>query len=268
MTKAPDSLRMAIKTALLEEVAFEHSDEDGTHLTGLDEATWRILALIQQPAVKVKALEWKEPSQLTNGCWVADTPFTGYSICHEDCRFHVICEGWNISGDDQDVALDCPTLKAAKAAAQAHYDKAIREALEPIPDGWGVFPLEPTEAMLEASWRDTQEVSASERMAAELGDARAAHRHKMRRRYRAMLSAAPVPDGMVMIEALRPRSGGNIIHARRANCTISAGRTLCSRYSVGWPPLTEKFDPLNAMSCVQCVNGYRNMIANGLQVTT
>jgi len=136
-------------------------------------------------AVKVKALEWKEPSQLTNGCWVADAPFIGYSICHEDCRFHVICEGWNISGDDQDVGLDCPTLEAAQTAAQAHYEKVIREALEPCasdsavsepaPDDMVMVPWVPTEAMLKAG----QECGRG----APVGFV-----------YRAMLSAAPTGE--------------------------------------------------------------------------
>jgi hypothetical protein len=104
--------------------------------------------IVMPVSVVARELEWEEPSQLTNGCWVADAPFIGYSICHEDFRFHVICEGWNISGDDQDVALDCPTLEAAKAAAQAHYNDAIAKAVKPVSDGL----LDSVADVLNAAW--------------------------------------------------------------------------------------------------------------------
>ena len=55
-----------------------------------------------------------------------------------------------------------------------------------------VVPIEPTREMLDAAWESTVGVSAEERMATDLGDARKAHDAKMRRRYRAMIDAAPI----------------------------------------------------------------------------
>jgi hypothetical protein len=59
-------------------------------------------------------------------------------------------------------------------------------------------PLEPTDAMLEAAWdRTVRDVTPDERMACELSSPKDAFVLKMRRRYRAMVSSAPlaVVDG-------------------------------------------------------------------------
>ena len=58
--------------------------------------------------------------------------------------------------------------------------------------GYRVVPVEPTEAMIEASWQTTIRATPDERMAVILADSkRAGHRLKMRQRYRAMLASAP-----------------------------------------------------------------------------
>lgn len=80
--------------------------------------------------VAVKALEWKEPSWRSNGCWTADSPFGTYSVVNEG--------GWHVSRDEtprdfyfewagQDMSRD--TLDTAKAAAQSDYERRVRSAL-------------------------------------------------------------------------------------------------------------------------------------------
>lgn len=55
-----------------------------------------------------------------------------------------------------------------------------------------LVPKEPTQEMLDAAWLNTASASPEEHMAGALGDVRAVHDHKMRRRYAAMLAAIPV----------------------------------------------------------------------------
>lgn len=80
--------------------------------------------------------------------------------------------------------------------------------------GWVLVPREPTEAMLEASWSRTVAATPEERMASELGDAKAAHIAKAARRYRAMIAAAPpatpVQGDRVAGERSEPASGVDV----------------------------------------------------------
>jgi hypothetical protein len=62
-------------------------------------------------------------------------------------------------------------------------------------EGWVLVPREPTEEMLRAAWAMTVKVTPEERMLMELGDSRSAFHGKMKRRYRAMISAAPPLSG-------------------------------------------------------------------------
>jgi len=120
--KAPDGLREAVRSEIAAAVRLQQLDPE----TGPDIDAWtaRILALIQQPAVKVKTLEWR-PSHLT-GALEAQTPFGEYGAGEQDVGGFYWCLD---NGEGEDVG-GYPTLEAAKAAAQAHYDNAIREALE------------------------------------------------------------------------------------------------------------------------------------------
>jgi len=106
--KAPDYLRLIIDGVICDAVERGHS-------TGSD--TDRILALIQ-PAVKVKALEWRDGR--------AVTPLGIYSTDEADGDRRWVCFDGRVIDSDS-----FATLETAKAAAQAHYDAAIREALEP-----------------------------------------------------------------------------------------------------------------------------------------
>lgn len=64
---------------------------------------------------------------------------------------------------------------------------------------------EPTDAMVEAAWTDTVRASPDERMALELGNAKDAFRHKLKRRHRAMIDA--VLDGGGSTSATKASSG-------------------------------------------------------------
>jgi len=127
--KAPDGLREAVKDDVLDAMHRVNSPEGELDGDGYDDvaetATDYILALIQ-PAVKVKALRWVQPPShywqaSQNGCAYRITEYAGMATA-----FYL--EG--IAPD----RVPHHTLEAAKAAAQAHYDAAIREALEPCPD--------------------------------------------------------------------------------------------------------------------------------------
>jgi len=102
-----------------------HAPLAGTREKALNEATDAILALIQ-PAVKVKALEWVQDG--AGDCYTVHATaafFYEINLMSKDDRpfwltpFHTGATEYH------------PTLEAAKTAAQAHYDAAIREALEP-----------------------------------------------------------------------------------------------------------------------------------------
>lgn len=57
-----------------------------------------------------------------------------------------------------------------------------------------IVPREPTQAMLDASWRSTGDVCDDERMRVMLMSGPMSHKVKMLRRWRAMLSAAPTKE--------------------------------------------------------------------------
>lgn len=112
----------------------ETSDEHEAALTLLGDILERTratltAALSTAPApemVRVKPLEWQEPSKATNHCWVAETQFGTYSAVNED-GWHVGFEPGRYWDWDGDRILD--TERTAKAAAQADYEQRIRSAL-------------------------------------------------------------------------------------------------------------------------------------------
>lgn len=81
--------------------------------------------------VKVKGLEWDEPSRASNMCWVARCVFGTYSAVNDDGWYAVLEDGpWGKGfewiGDDR--AAD--TLATAMAACQADYRSRILSALQ------------------------------------------------------------------------------------------------------------------------------------------
>jgi len=144
----------------------------------IDNITNTILALTQ-PAVKVKALEWSlagemdapEHKQIFNG---STTLGCSYIVTYSKSSSE-----WLVRSLDGQIIFDAPTLDAAKAAAQAHYNDAISKAVKPVPDGWGVFPLEPTNTQLDSALHEIGSPNPKE------------SKTWLRAFYRAMLSAAP-----------------------------------------------------------------------------
>lgn len=91
-----------------------------------------IAALDAETEVKVRELEWVEPSRQTNGCWTAPCIFGVYSVVNEGGWYAMLeggpsghCFEWY----GHDMSKD--TLATAKAAAQADYERRIRSALVP-----------------------------------------------------------------------------------------------------------------------------------------
>lgn len=92
--------------------------------------------------VKVRRLEWKEPSKETNGCWTAASPLGTYSVVNEG--------GWHAGRDEaprdfyfewsgQDMSRD--TLYAAQDACQSDFESRIRSSLvSPAEVGWRHLP--------------------------------------------------------------------------------------------------------------------------------
>ena len=119
--KSPDGLREKIENEVRANLSWRVTDLFKAHVVEraaalAKESTDRILALVQ-PAVKVKALEW--------GSHFARTPWGVYrTVRHSE-------KSWRYVPPCGFVHTFYPTEEAAKAAAQAHYENAIREALEP-----------------------------------------------------------------------------------------------------------------------------------------
>lgn len=160
--KAPDYLRLIIDGVICDAVERGHS-------TGSD--TDRILALIQ-PAVKVKPLRWHDrPSESVSHH--SSGLFEEYKIdWHGPDEFYL---SYRHVGFDTTFL----TLEAAKAAAQRHYDNAIREALEPVSDGMVMVSREPTDTQLDRALHSLGSPNPKE------------SKVWLRAFYRAMLSAAP-----------------------------------------------------------------------------
>jgi len=130
-----------------------------------------IIALIQ-PAVKVKPLRWHDrPSESVSHH--SSGLFEEYKIdWHGPDEFYL---SYRHVGFDTTFL----TLEAAKAAAQRHYDNAIREALEPVSDGMVMVSREPTDTQLDRALHSLGSPNPKE------------SKVWLRAFYRAMLSAAP-----------------------------------------------------------------------------
>jgi len=141
--------------------------------------TDRILALMPAAPVVARELEWKGEDWFRGSfrrqLYTADCGLASYSIRNsEDCwsaeeRERRKTLPWYLITPGARPDTHHPTLEAAKAAAQAHYNDAIAKAVKPAHvtetpktehvsepcysgerDGMVMVPREPTEAMIEA----------------------------------------------------------------------------------------------------------------------
>lgn len=100
-----------------------------------------LLDAAEGEVVRVKPLEWAEPSKTSNGCWTAESPFGTYSVVNEGGWWCILegapyCKGFEWLGEN--AAKD--TVATAKAAAQADYESRIRSALASPVEGWRPGP--------------------------------------------------------------------------------------------------------------------------------
>jgi len=72
--------------------------------------------------IKVKPLEWENPTRLSNGCYAAKTFFGDYYVAQQDGLWYAGNEEIRF---DWECEYDTNTLDAAKAAAEADYQKRI-----------------------------------------------------------------------------------------------------------------------------------------------
>lgn len=78
---------------------------------------------------EVKALQWKEPSPRTNGCWVAESAIGNFSVGFDD-GWHACLEdglSWDWEPEDDPRSYGGPY--AAQAACQQHLSSVILSAL-------------------------------------------------------------------------------------------------------------------------------------------
>lgn len=122
-----------VREAVYDEIMGQHVPDpiDGCMISPLDpkdayEVTDRIMALFPQ-GVRVKALNFYEAGERAWECGHHSAAQPSYRIVASDdlplAPYRLLIGARELDGH--------PTLEAAKAAAQAHYDDAIREAIEP-----------------------------------------------------------------------------------------------------------------------------------------
>jgi hypothetical protein len=92
-------------------------------------------------AWKVKPLEWREPSQATNGCWTAESPLGTYSIVNEGGQWFACRDeaprDFYFEWAATDLIRDTQTV--ARAACQADLQARILSALSPAMLDWLAF---------------------------------------------------------------------------------------------------------------------------------
>ncbi len=82
--------------------------------------------------MKIKKLEWSEPSPSNNYCWVAKTPFGEYSVVNEGGSWYAdLYEGninwrWKPEYDRRSYVME---LKPQQAC-QEHFEKLVKSCLE------------------------------------------------------------------------------------------------------------------------------------------
>lgn len=125
-----------------------------------DEAAARIreleselAALREARGVRVKPLVWEDWSAKHRTNYTADTPFGRYGVM----QFHFPDMHFKIEPPTGKPFI-ADTLGAAKAAAQADYERRILAALEPAPVTVG----EAARVLLDA-WRNSQTIDADEK---------------------------------------------------------------------------------------------------------
>jgi hypothetical protein len=139
-----------------------------------------------EPAVAVKALEWREyPNEyypdVFGHCWDADTPFGRYEISEasaSDSPYYNVCFGTSFVADKDG-------LPEAEAAAQADYEQRVRSALASPPPSPQAFVLEMNKCVEQANENATR---------AEENAARAERLEKELQMLRCKVSASPPPS--------------------------------------------------------------------------
>jgi hypothetical protein len=156
-----------------------------------------------EPAVAVKALEWREyPNEyypdVFGHCWDADTPFGRYEISEasaSDSPYYNVCFGTSFVADKDG-------LPEAEAAAQADYEQRVRSALASPPPSPQAFVLEMNKCVEQANENATR---------AEENAARAERLEKELQMLRCKVSASPPPSPVVSEEMVR--AGAEVIAA-------------------------------------------------------
>lgn len=88
----------------------------------------------QTNRIRVKPLEWAEPSRKTNFCWTADCVFGVYSVVNED-GWHAVLDyvphnqGFEWSARD----MSQYTLGSAQRECEADYERRVLSALAAAP---------------------------------------------------------------------------------------------------------------------------------------
>jgi hypothetical protein len=149
-----------------------------------------------EPAVAVKALEWREyPNEyypdVFGHCWDADTPFGRYEISEasaSDSPYYNVCFGTSFVADKDG-------LPEAEAAAQADYEQRVRSALASPPPSPQAFVLEMNKCVEQANENATR---------AEENAARAERLEKELQMLRCKVSASPPPSPVVSEEMVKP----------------------------------------------------------------
>jgi hypothetical protein len=116
MSDAPDRLSIKFET----HVGFFTQKSDGVEYIRADIAEARIAELEARP-VKVKPLEWEKTGNAASEIQAQN--YTGIWVIYENC-----CDGWTLDTGEHVCPYD--EVDKAKAAAQADYERRIKDALE------------------------------------------------------------------------------------------------------------------------------------------
>jgi hypothetical protein len=76
-----------------------------------------------------KALDWKEPSSTTNGCFVADSVLGRYTVVYEDGWYACLEDGLKWEWEPSEDPRSYLGPYAAQNACQEHFERTIRSAL-------------------------------------------------------------------------------------------------------------------------------------------
>ena len=183
-----------------------------TQETAIRSALTAALPLLQ--GVKVKALEWVEPSKETNGCWIAKCEIGTYSVVNENGWYAVLDEhAWGTRGFEwasKDLSKD--TRQTAFAAAQADYDARIQSAIELSGNPGQPAPSPRAQALEEvAQWHESEaEAYDAEEGGPDVTGRMLAQEHRVSAIAIRALASQPLADGWLPIETA-PKDGRAIV---------------------------------------------------------